>query len=627
MAVIAEQSEREVDVPASPEPEKVLRERASRFKGHYEELNRRWELVANLRLYSFLAAVACVGLGLWQGWSPLVAFGGAILLVFAGLIWLHRRVGRERKRFLELYLINDEAFRRIHREWDALPMRGETSLRQLDPSLLEPYAGDLDIFGRASLFRLLDTAGTFMGERKLARWLLSPATPAEVRARQEAARELAPLVDFRDELHLRGRLIGQERADPEPFLAWAEADPWLARRSWVRVFAYASLAAFWGLALAHAFGLINYPWWFVVGIVNAGFTLWVGRSIHDQIEQAASGERGFQHYAGAFELFSGQDFQSPELKRLQSSLSSGESHAHEALGRLRRILSFTLPETTIMYLIVESATLWEVHHLGVLERWKRRRGSHARGWLETLGEAEALGALAALSFSQPGWAFPEVDSAVRCFEAEGLGHPFLPDNVRVHNDIVVGPPGTFLLVTGSNMSGKSTLLRAIGVNAVLAQAGGPVCASSLAMPPADLWTSMRVEDSLERGVSYFMAELQRLKRVVDAAREEPGEDGRRLLYLLDEILQGTNTQERQVAARRVIKHLVAQGALGAVSTHDLTLADAPDVAEIAHLVHFTETIDGGASGPEMSFDYKLRPGLATSTNALKLMEIVGLELE
>jgi DNA mismatch repair ATPase MutS len=198
--------------------------------------------------------------------------------------------------------------------------------------------------------------------------------------------------------------------------------------------------------------------------------------------------------------------------------------------------------------------------------------------------------------------------------------------VRVDNDVEVGPPGKFLLVTGSNMSGKSTLLRAIGVNIVLAQAGGPVCASSLTMPPVRLWTVMRVEDSLERGVSYFMAELQRLKLVVDAARQAPPDGGvdRRLFYLLDEILHGTNTRERQIAARRVIMYLVSTGALGAVSTHDLTLAEDPQVAAAARMVHFVETVreGDGAHAPAMTFDYKLRPGLATSTNALKLMEIV-----
>jgi len=182
-------------------------------------------------------------------------------------------------------------------------------------------------------------------------------------------------------------------------------------------------------------------------------------------------------------------------------------------------------------------------------------------------------------------------------------------------------------VTGSNMSGKSTLLRAIGVNAVLAGAGGPVCAGGLRLPPVALWTSVRVQDSLERGVSFFMAELQRLKLVVDAARLRRELGGPRVLYLLDEILQGTNTVERQIAARRIIAFLVATGAIGAVSTHDLALADAPELAASVRPVHFTDTVGDGLSRPLMSFDYRLRPGVATTTNALRLMELVGLDLD
>jgi DNA mismatch repair ATPase MutS len=211
-------------------------------------------------------------------------------------------------------------------------------------------------------------------------------------------------------------------------------------------------------------------------------------------------------------------------------------------------------------------------------------------------------------------------------EACQLGHPLLPDSARVANDVTLGPPGTFLLVTGSNMSGKSTLLRAVGVNVVLAQAGGPVAAESLRLPPVLLATSILVEDSLADGVSFFMAELLRIRQVVDLADRAKGE-GRVLLYLLDEILRGTNTRERQIAVRRVVTHLLAAGALGAVSTHDLELAEIPDLAAAVRPVHFRESFEPGAEGqgrPVMTFDYQLRPGVATTANALKLLDLVGL---
>jgi DNA mismatch repair ATPase MutS len=262
-----------------------------------------------------------------------------------------------------------------------------------------------------------------------------------------------------------------------------------------------------------------------------------------------------------------------------------------------------------------------------LERWKRQGGKDARRWLTTLGEAETLAALAGLQFDQPTWTLPAITPDGDAYQATRIGHPLLRDDVRVHNDVTIGPPGTFLLVTGSNMSGKSTLLRAIGVNAVLAQAGGPVCAAALTLPPVELWTSVRVQDSLERGVSFFLAELQRLKLIVDAATRAREQGGPRVLYLLDEILQGTNTVERSIAARRIIAYLVEQGALGAVSTHDLALADDPRLRQAAEAVHFTDTVGEGPHAPPMSFDYRLRPGVATTTNALRLMRLIGLDLD
>jgi len=259
-----------------------------------------------------------------------------------------------------------------------------------------------------------------------------------------------------------------------------------------------------------------------------------------------------------------------------------------------------------------------------LDDWQTHAGDKLRGWLEALGEVEALAALAALAHAHPDWAVPEIDPTATKLEAQQAGHPLLPPGVRIDNDVSLGPVGTFMLVTGSNMAGKSTYLRTIGTNVVLAQAGGPVCARSLRMPPVELCTSMRVVDSLERGVSTFLAEVMRLKQVVDVARH--ASDGERCVcYLLDEILQGTNSAERQIAVRQVIRFLMTRHTIGAVSTHDLALADIPEFGERAQLVHFQETLTQGPHGPVMSFGYSLQPGLATSTNALRLVAMLGLD--
>jgi DNA mismatch repair ATPase MutS len=235
--------------------------------------------------------------------------------------------------------------------------------------------------------------------------------------------------------------------------------------------------------------------------------------------------------------------------------------------------------------------------------------------------------VATLAHDQPDWAFPTFhDDPKQPLRAAALGHPLLRPASCVRNDVSVGPPGTFLFVTGSNMSGKSTLLRAIGANAVLAAAGAPVCASELALPPVLVRTSMRIEDSLSEGISLFMAELLRIKAVVEAASSAQG-SGRTVLYLLDEILHGTNTAERRIAARGVLRHLLATGAVGAVSSHDLTLADSDDLRAAARSVHFREDVHEGSgadSDAVLTFDYHLREGVATTRNALKLLGAVGL---
>jgi DNA mismatch repair ATPase MutS len=292
----------------------------------------------------------------------------------------------------------------------------------------------------------------------------------------------------------------------------------------------------------------------------------------------------------------------------------------------RRVVMSDARHAALLHFPLQLFLLWDFHMVWRLELWQRAVGPRARGWLAALGEMEALAALAGLAFDNPGWAFPTVTEPEDRIAARALGHPLIEAAHRVGNDVEVGPPGSFLLVTGSNMSGKSTLLRAVGVNTVLAQAGGPVCAAEMRLPPVEIATSILIEDSLAAGVSFFMAEVLRIQKVV-AAADRCAAEGRRLLYLLDEILRGTNSSERQIAVRRVALHLLRRGALGAISTHDLQLAEIAELRAASRPVHFRETIHPGGEGPAMTFDYAMRPGVATTVNALKLMELVGLAPE
>ncbi len=602
----------------------TYRARVERFVAERDDLANRSRRLSWARMAMFVAAIAfLVRAELVEESRAAFLLGGLVsLVIFFGLVIRHGRIKRSFRRAEALVMLNEEGSRRIARDWDHLP---GADFGPIDPR--HPYAIDLDVFGHASLFQLVGgVVGTAPGRATLANWLLTPAPPESIRLRQQAVTELAPRIELRDEFAIRGRLQTRTRPDDVArFLEWAEDEPWLSHRPallWAtRILAAANLA----LATADLFGWIERPFWILTVLAGLALTTLTRSRIYGIFGRAFSREGAFRSYDKLFRLIAETPFETTCLLGIQRSLTTDGEPAHHRMRRLERIMELAdLRRSGMFHFPVHALTLWDFHVLYALERWQRESGHHARAWLDALGEFDALAGLATLAHDHPDWTFPDIaEDDVPIVKGHGLGHPLLPPDVRVDNDVTVGPPGTVLLVTGSNMSGKSTLLRTIGCNIVLAQAGGPVCARALRLSPVAVWTSMRVQDSLSRGVSYFMAELQRLKQVVDAARDRTG--GRRtVLYLLDEILHGTNTAERQIAAQRVIRYLVDRGAIGVVSTHDLALTQAPELQEALRNVHLTESVSREDGRMTLSFDYKLREGVASSTNALKLMEIVGL---
>jgi hypothetical protein len=578
-----------------------------------------------LRGALFLAFVVCLAVILVQRGNPgwgWWAGAGFWLVAFFWVLPYHDRVIQRQRREGELRAINEEGLLRIARDWTRLPL---PSLPEPDDTE-RPIARDVNLFGRASVAQLLGTVHTPPGKTALVDWLLHPANPEEIVRRQEAVAELAPEIDLRQRLEVSARPMDQARLDLEPFLGWAEGEPWLLRRPGL-IWLFRLLAV-----LTPAAGLAGWltplpmaPFLLLV-TVNIALGYLLAKRTFGSFDRVEAREGDFQRYAEALETIEAGPRASGELLRIHDELMHQGRAAHAWMGLLHHRVGLSdVRHSAYLHMLLQSLFLWDFHALLLLEKWQRDAGAQARGWLAALGRFEALAALASLKFEQPAWCFPVVDPAAGRFAAEGLGHPLIADGQRVSNDVEVGPPGTFLLVTGSNMSGKSTLLRSIGVNAVLAQAGGPVAATALRMPPVTLATSILVEDSLADGISFFMAELQRIQKVVAAADRAQGE-GRVLLYLLDEVLRGTNSFERQVAVRRVVLHLLRKGAIGAVSTHDLQLAEVEELRSVCVPVHFRETIHPGGD-PPMTFDYVMRPGVATTVNALKLMELVGLPAE
>ena len=614
--------------------------RGAAFAATEAALRRRADRISQLRLAAFVVAVIS-GLALGSDSGPralLVAGLVAGAGVFVAAARWHAIVRRRASWSGVRRLVCEQGPRRIARDWSGIASQLPDA-RTPD----HPYAADLDVTGHASIGRLLDVTSAGPGRRTLMAWLLEQTAPvSDLRERQRAVTELAPAAEWRETLtaHAWTAAVAR-RTDVERFLTWAEQASWLIDRPGImwasRILPFliipsamlAVASTLWALGVGvppsaelAAVAAIAKAWWWLPFLAGIALSVAARSALTNGIQSAMAHLSGLAAYAEMLGHVETAAFDAPRIQELKRRLGTGHGAAGE-LTRLGAIVRLAEARYSPMaHAALQLLGLWDFHVLAALERWQRTSGAHARDWLAALGEAEALAALATLAYDNPDWVMPDfVDDPAR-IEAAALGHPLLAARSRVSNDVTVGPPGTFVLVTGSNMSGKSTLLRAIGTNIVLAQAGGPVCARAMRFTPVDIWTSIRIDDSLEAGVSLFMAELRRLKRIVDAARD-PGRV-RPLLYLLDEMLHGTNTAERRIAARRVLTYLIEAGAIGAVTTHDLTLAEDSSLDSAAQRVHFTERFEQTAAGMTMTFDYQLRPGLATSANALKLLAMIGL---
>ena len=586
--------------------------------------------LGSVRAATFIASAA--GMILWDiltGIAANVALGLGLLLLaaFVAQVVIHRRVRRQERWQATLRHLCAEGIARVDRAWDdldeMLPER-ESRAHSVDPE--HPYAHDLTVQGRASLRRLFGPVTTEPGRRTLLRWLLEPASPSVATARAQAARELAHRLEDRLTLSAHGRHAPV--ADPlalDRFLGWAEAEAWTLEMSWLR-----TAALMLPLALIAAIVLDAFmgapPLWLLPGLGQ----LWVLRKVTSRLGADFANVEAMgpalAAYVPQLEQLVSWPMSASALRTQAERMRTHGDSAHRQLARLAKLVDTVDSRRNLVYAGLAPILMLDVH-LGVrLDRWRRSNGAVARDWIEALGEVEALSGLACLTHDHPDWVFPTWDESgpATGITAPGVGHPLLRDDECVRNDVKIGPPGSFLLVTGSNMSGKSTMLRSIGTNCVLAGVGAPVCAVEFRLPRVRVFTSMSIEDSLSQGVSLFMAQLLRVRSIVDAARA-PAVDEGPVLYLLDEMLHGTNSAERQIAARAVLRHLLGSVAIGMVSTHDLALADAPDLAEVATRVHFRETVHREGGTTRLDFDYLMRPGLAQTSNALALLEAVGLD--
>lgn len=590
-------------------PHDIYTERLAGRQASLQALELRRLRLGNLRLFVFLSVAALTWFA-WQGrtspWWIAVP-----LVCFIALVWWQSTIERDAECVRRGIRFYERGLARIENRWHG---GGESGERFLDPH--HPYGADLDIFGRGSLFELLSTARTRGGEAKLAQWLSSPAQLAELCLRHEAVDELRPMLDLREQLAVLGDDY-RTGVNPEHLIAWAEtpANPFSAQ---LRIVALA-------LSLIQGFFL---AWWFatqftgisaelgviIVGLIEGALALSLRTKILAILYSVHDASHDLDLLSQILAALEQQNFHSARLTELRNAIRVKGEPAFSHIARLRRWMELLDSRDNVFVRVFGPPLLWGTQVAMAVENWRSQHGPNVRDWLDAVSQIEALSSLANYAWEHPADPWPSFEEE-RIFRGEELGHPLLADDRCVRNSVALVEPLRLMVVSGSNMSGKSTLLRAVGINAVLALAGAPVRAARLTISRLSVGASIRTMDSLEEGHSRFMAEILRLKQILELPPPA--------LFLLDELLHGTNSHDRAIGAEGLLHGLLDTGALGITTTHDLSLARVADqLAPVAANVHFEDRLENG----RLVFDYRMRPGVVARSNALDLMRAVGLKV-
>ncbi len=572
--------------------------------------------LSNYRLYTVMFGLA-LSVFVYRAYShPIAIMLGLLTVVAFGYLAIRHERVRTQLRYAEaLGSLNRKGTERVSGRWGAFADAG-AEFRDDD----HPFASDLDLFGQASLFQWTNAAHTALGRETLARLLKrAPETPSEIAARQEAITELAARLAWRQRFESDGMLVQANLEPTAPLLQWAgESNPEYLR-PWLKL-GIRALPAITILTILLYAVLHVIPWHVPTVLVAIQGALLRGnlKNRHRALTMVYRHEASLRTYSRMLMRLEGHRFKAPWLTARQEALRDGAGRsAYQQSERLTTIAQRIANRQNVMFLALNVLLLWDYQCMIALEEWKQESGPRLKRWLEILAEVEALSSLANIRFEHPDWAMPTFGQPSG-LAAQKLGHPLIAQN-RVCNDFELHAPTRIALITGSNMSGKSTFLRTVGINLVLAYAGAPVCAERFTCSVMSLWTSMRLSDNLEQSISSFYAELLRIKRIVEAAKTEDS-----VCFLFDEIFKGTNSHDRHQGARALITQLQRDGAVGLVSTHDLELGDLErESGGQVKNYHFREEYRGG----KITFDYTLRPGISTTRNALYLIKMVGIDLD
>ena len=595
-------------------PENHYTERLSLTEGQLQQVKKQIFRISMLRLALFIAGIA----GLYFFFNQTTLLITCICLTFLPLFILVKIHNRFfiRKEWLETQArIIQEELQALSGDYSSF----EDGKEYVNPE--HPYSFDLDIFGRRSLFQSINRTCTFFGKNRLAKWLQNHLhEKTSIEKRQEMIREISEHTLFREQFRVAGLVHHGQSSDGEKIQAWSQSPAQYLHAGWVKAF-------IWGVPVINSLLLItSLAGWTSFSWLGLSFGIFlvlsfgiIKRATYIQ-ETYGKQLKSLNGYARLIAQAKAENWKSAGMQELMERFNLNGQSPIQALQQLSKELDrLDLRNNQFLYVLLEGSIFFQLQEIVRIERWKVRYGQYISEWLETVGELDALCSLGTFAYNHPQYTYPELTEKPFCFLATQMGHPLMPVSQCVKNDATIPSRPFFLIITGANMAGKSTYLRTIGVNYLLACIGAPVCCERLKLYPNQLITSLRTSDSLSDNESYFFAELKRLKRIIDLLNQ-----GQQLFIILDEILKGTNSMDKQKGSFDLIRQFMQLKANGIIATHDLLLGSL--------IKQFPEEIrnycfEADIKENELTFSYKLREGVAQNMNACFLMKKMGIILQ
>jgi len=593
-------------------PVAVYKKRIDELSVEKESLKTKKSTIASSRFFIMIAIVASFYYIKPYSLSYAIITIIILIVIFLRLVVLSTRNNNKMSNLDLLLNINNQELQIASGKYNKQP----DGIEMLPA--IHDYAHDLDIFGRASIYQYVNRTTSDQGHQKLSGWLLHPSGHTAIKERQEAVKELTDQYIWRQQLHAYGLANKVTSNTQQRITNWQqEPDRFMGKNwKWIRFIFPAFILSALGCTLA---GLLPSPIFFGLFFIFLVVGLLISRRVNPIYLQLDKIVKQAETMSSSMAWIEKHSFDASLLRSIKSQYSTGSSMASDELTALKELLvRLELRLNPILFILLNTLLLWDLQQVLALEKWKNKNAGNIPGWFEALGKIEALNTLATISFNHPQWVFPELEDRHGTLIADEVGHPLIPAEKRVCSSFTTSGTAKLALITGSNMAGKSTFLRSVGVNIVLAMMGAPVCATRFTVSDMRVISSMRIADNLEENTSTFYAELKKLKYIIDAVNRHE-----HVFLLLDEILRGTNSLDRQIGSKALIRQLINQDAVGMLATHDLELADLiKDYPVNIHNYHFDVQVDN----EELYFDYKLKEGVCKSLNASILMKKIGIEM-